>query len=221
MSRIDNWFSEKPRPRPAEIACFLAGDRFWKDERRRLIATHPDWPDAVYLLDLNEELAHALVLVLSRLPAPRRRDFADAFYSERHGGAESVPEDPHRRLGLAAAVVLDVLDSVDDRAATFDDRTLDLLRGAAQGDDLTRTPAPAVDALRRTIARIRFDPAFEDPANPRGAAAFALAEVLDPAGEVVDFKEVLARSAWAVVETREPPEVLRFLLDVDRLLAVT
>jgi hypothetical protein len=42
-----------------QVACLLARDRFWKDERRRLIGTHPDWPDAAHLLDLEEEPAHA------------------------------------------------------------------------------------------------------------------------------------------------------------------
>ncbi len=60
---------------------------------------------------------------------------------------------------------------------------------------------------------------FADPTEPRGAAALALAEVLDPSSGVVDLKEVLARSAWAVVETPGAAGVLRFLLEVDRLLA--
>jgi len=219
MSRIDKWFSEGPRRPPAEIACLLARDRFWKDERQRLIGTPRDWPDvAGLLLDLNAEFAHALVMVLSGLPAARRRGFADAFYDQRRSGATLLPEDARRRLALGAAVVLNVADVVRD-PEIFDDRTLDLLRGAAQEDDLTRTPTPAVDALGKTIARIRYHFELADPTEPRGAAALALAEVLDPSSGVVDLKEVLARSAWAVVETLGAPGALLFLLEVDRLVA--
>ncbi|HWL32400.1 MAG TPA: hypothetical protein VNP89_02245 [Gaiellaceae bacterium] len=217
MSRIDKWLSEEPPLPPAEIACRLARDRFWKDEHERLIGTHPDWPDAAHVLELNEELAHALVLVLSRLPAAERSDFAAVFYEERAGRAAWFPDDPHSRQTLAAAVVLRMADVVDTEICA--ERTFDLLQGAAQGDDLTRTPAPAVDALRKAIAHIRFDVDFDDPTNPRGAAALAVVEVLDPSSEVVDVKEVLARSAWAVVETRGRAAALGFLLDVDRLLA--
>jgi hypothetical protein len=39
MSRFDKWFSVEPRRPPAEIACLLARDRFWKDESQRLIGT--------------------------------------------------------------------------------------------------------------------------------------------------------------------------------------
>src|ERR671922_1740745 len=94
------------------------------------------------------------------------------------------------------------------------ERVLDLLHGAAQGDDLTRTPEPAVSELRKTIARIRFEAEPED-------AALALAEVLDPASDIVDLKAVLARSAWAAVETWEPARVLGFLLAVERLFAAS
>ena len=105
-----------------------------------------------------------------------------------------------------------------DFGEVCDERTLDLLRGAAQGDDLTRTSAPAVDALRKAIARIRFDVANDDLSDPRGAAALAVAEVLDPSSELVDLKEVLARCAWAIVETQESSSALGYLLDVERLL---
>ncbi len=197
----------------------LARDRFWKDERRRLIGTPRDWPEvAELLLDLNAEFAHAFVMVLSRLPAARRRGFADAFYDQRRSDATWLPEDDRRRLALGAAVVLNVADIVHD-PEIYDERTLDLLRGAAQEDDLTRTPTPAAAALGKTIARIRCHFEFADPTEPHGAAALALAEVLDPSSGVVDLKEVLARSAWAVVETPGAPGVLRFLLEVDRLLA--
>ena len=218
MSRVDDWWSEKPRRSPAEYACELAEDRFWRDEQRRLIATHPDWPDAAQFLELEDELAHGFVLVLSRLPASRRADFAGTFYAERsRGHAGWVPSDPRVKLALAAAVVLLIIE-----LATPDirrERIVDLLRGAAQGDDLTRTPEPALTELRKAIARVRLDVELEDPSDPRAAASLAVAEVLDPSSEIVAVQEVVARAAWATVESREPPRVLGFLLEVDRLFA--
>jgi hypothetical protein len=160
--------SVKPQhPPPAEVACLLARDHFWKDEQQRLIGTHPDWPDAAYLLGLGDELAHALVLVLSRLPPAQRPDFADVFYAERKGRrADSLPDNPRVRLALAAEVVLKVVGVLD--VETLDARTLDFLRGAAQLDDLTTAPAPAVAALQRTIGRIRLNVEFGTRATRSG-----------------------------------------------------
>jgi hypothetical protein len=62
-----------------------------------------------------------------------------------------------------------------------------------------------------------MDVELEDPVRPRGAAALAVAEVLDPAGEVVAVQEVLARAAWAAAETWEPPRILAFMLELDRI----
>jgi hypothetical protein len=75
---------------------------------------------------LNEELAHALVLVLSRLPAARRRSFADAFYQRRQSRQTDLPGDARARLALAATVVLNVLD-VAGEPRLIEGRTLDLL----------------------------------------------------------------------------------------------
>jgi hypothetical protein len=41
--------------------------------------------------------------------------------------------------------------------------------------------------------------------------------VLHPAGEVVAVQELLARAAWAAVETCEPPRVLALMLELDRI----
>jgi hypothetical protein len=106
-----------------------------------------------------------------------------------------------------------------DRPELASDRIVDLLVGAAQGDDLTRTPEPAVAEFLRTIAGIRFGVDVDDPADPRAAAATAILEVLDPSSEVVALQEVVARAALAAFESWEPPRVLAFLLDVDRALA--
>jgi len=214
----EGWDSEEPPPPPAALACTLARDRFWQDPVRRLIGTHPRWPDAAYQLALEEELAHALVLVLSRLPESRRRDFADVFYAERRGSGRELPRDDRLRLALAAAVVLQVADLVG-RADIYTDRVRDLLNGLAQGDDVTVAPAPALDEVRKGVARIRFDVDFEDPTDPRAAAALAVAEVLDPSSDAVALQEVLARSAWAAVGSWEPPRVLGFLLEAERLFA--
>jgi hypothetical protein len=213
---VTDWIEDRGPP-PAEHACTLARGRFWLDELRRVIGTHPAWPDAASDLRLPEELAHALVLVLSRVPASGRRDFADAFYAESRGvPIELPPEPPQIRLAVAAGVVLLVVALARD---VVPERVVDLLRGAAQGDDLTQTPEPALAEVRKTVARIRFEVAFEDPADPRGAAALAVAEVLDPASEGVALREVVARSAWAAVASWEPGRVLRFLLDADRVFA--
>jgi hypothetical protein len=220
VPRIDKWLSEEPRRPPAEIACLLARDRFWKDEPQRLIGTHRDWPDAAYLLDLNEEFAHAFVLALSRLPTASRQRLADTFYDQRVAHPSSLPQDDRERRSLGATVALMVAE-IDDDPEIFDERVLDLLRGAAQGDDLARTPLPAVADLQQTLGRIRLTWKADDLADASGAAALALAEVLDPSSGIVDLKEVLARSAWFAAETLEPSELLRFLLDVDRLLAGT
>jgi hypothetical protein len=218
VSQIEKLFSEEPRRPPAEIACLLARSRFWKDERRRLIGTHRDWPDAAYLLDLEEELAHAFVMVLSRFPAADRRVFADAFYEQRTSrGAFGLDADDRTRLALAAAIVLNLAEIIGE-PDLYDERTLDLLHGAAQGDDLTLIPSPAAAEVWNRLARIRGQFELDDPADPRGTAAIALAEVLDPSSGVVDLKEILALSAWAAVETVEPPRVLQFLLDADSLL---
>ena len=200
----------------AKRACEVARDRFWKDDLRRLIGTHPRWPDVGWDLGLPEELAHALVLVLSRLPERDRRGFADAFYAAKRSSPLDLPAEPRERLAFAAGVVLLVVEIVRDLVG---ERIVDLLHGAAQRDDLTRTPGPALGELRKTVARIRFDVAFDDPADPRGAAALAVAETFDPSSEMIALREVLARAAWAAVGTWEPRRVLRFLLDVDALIA--
>jgi hypothetical protein len=214
MAPVEDWWSERPRRPPAAYACDLAKRRFWRDEQRRLIATDHDLLEVAPLLELEAELAHALVLVLSRLPKSRRRDFADVFYDERRRTRSIGRADP---LATASAVALLVLELAGDPLDTA--RIRDLLQGAAQHDDLTATPAPALAELRKAVARVRMDVDLEDPAHPRGAAALAVAEVLDPAGEVVALQEVVARAAWAAVETWEPPRVLGFMLELDRIFA--
>ncbi len=217
MSRVGNWF-EQQLPH-AEIACSLAGDRFWRDPQQRLIATHPDLSDAANLvLDLDEEVAHALVLVLSRLPQAGRRAFSGAFYEGRdrgHGQSRRRATSETLALGAGAAVLVVDLAADELRTATI----VDLLEGAAQGDDLTLTPEPALAELRKAIARVRFNVDFDDPEDPRGAASLAIAEVLDPAGDTVALQEVVARAAWAAVESWEQPRVLAFLLALDRAFA--
>jgi hypothetical protein len=214
VSPVEAWWIEEPRRPPAAYACELAKHRFWRDEQRRLIGTHHDLVEVAPLLELDEELAHALVLVLSRFPKSLRRDFADVFYVERPQTRSRRRPEPRATASAVALLVLELAGHELDTA-----RIRDLLQGAAQGDDLTRTPAPALAELRKAVARIRMDVELEDPAHPRGAAALAVAEVLDPAGDVVALQEVVARAAWAAVETWEPPQVLGFMLELDRIFA--
>jgi hypothetical protein len=150
--------------------------------------------------------------VLSRLPARRRLQFAEAFYSKRH-------PDPYRLRRPIGEVAAGTALLVVDLAApeVRDPRLVDLLEGAAQGHDLSRTPAPTVDALRKAVAKARFSVELEDPTDPRAAATHAVLEVLDPAGEVVALQAVVARAAWAAVESWEPERVLEFLRAVDTL----
>jgi len=213
MSRFELWWAEEPRRSPAEYATELARDRFWRDDQQRLLGTHPDFPDVPMLLDdLNEELAHALVLALSRLPEDRRRPLAEVFFAERIGGQKDVSNDPRDQLAAAAGIALLVLDLAVDELRS--ERIADLLAGAAQEDDLTRTPASAIEDIQKAIARVRFDIDLEDPSDPRAAASLAVAEVLNPAGEVVALKAVVARATWAAVESWEHPRVLAFLLQL-------
>lgn len=217
-ARVDKWFAERPRRSPAEIACRLARDRFWREERLRLLGTHPDFPDVATLLELEDELAHTFLLVLSRLPAERRADFAEAFYRERsRSRAGWIPSDSLLRLRLAAQIALLVVELAGEDLQN--ERILDLLHGMAQGDDLSRTPVPAVEELQKAVAKTRFDPGLEDLTDPRAAAATAVVEVLDPAGDVVSLQAVLARAAWAAVESWEASRTLAFLLEADRTIA--
>lgn len=212
MHRLEKWFEERPRRTPAEYACALARDAFWRDERARLITAHPDWPDAAYLLGLGDDVAHALVLVLSRMPAADRLPFAQSFFDRRapsQGGAgEPTP------LTIAAQIALLVV----DLTALRDESVIDLLQGAAQGDDLTSTPGPAVVRLQKAIATIRFDPAFEDESDPHAVATVAAIEVLDPSSDAVAVREILARAAFATVECRSREEAVSFLVEAERIL---
>jgi hypothetical protein len=84
-------------------------------------------------------------------------------------------------------------------------------------------PAPASAAtgseLRdRQFARTKLDSRLEDENDPRAAAALALVELPDPAGEVVATKEVFARSVWAAANSWERSELLGFLLRSNRLI---
>jgi hypothetical protein len=203
---------------PDELACALAADRFWRDETARLIGSHPDWPDAAFFLDIEEAIAHAFVLALSQLRSGERLGFARAFYAEHPAwNGRGFDDDPPSPLAIAASAALRVVD-LAACAAVQDERIVDLLQGAAQGDDLTSSSSTAVDHLRRAVARVRFDPRLEDPADPHAVAALAVVEVLDPASEVVAVQEVLARAAFATVECRTRPETIDFLVAADLLL---
>jgi hypothetical protein len=207
--------SDQPPLEPAEYARVLAADRFWRDPLERLIGTHPEFPDAAEPLDVDDEVAHGLLLVLSRLPESRRAAFARAFSEQRErtetGGLR------RERLGRAAAVALLTIDLAAEPLR--DPAIVDLLQGAAQGDDLTRTPEPALAELRKAVARVRFDVELADPESPRGAASIAIVEVLDPSSEPVALQEVVARAAWAAVESWDERRVLDFLHDVDLIVA--
>ena len=224
MPRVHEWWNEDPPRRPVDYACELARARFWRDDSRRFIETSQDVADAAPLLDLEEELAHAFVLVLSELPVSARLRFAERFYAEREprfGGWTLATAES--RLAVAAAVALRILD-LTERPELGDLRVVDILEATAQRDDLSLTPDTAAAHIHETVAQVRTTVARAgDPLRPAPAAAAATAvvEVLDPSSETVALQEVLVRAAWAAVQTWEPERVLAFLLDVDRVVAET
>jgi hypothetical protein len=213
MPGLDEWFSERPRRRPAEYAAELARGRVWSSGRR-FISTVPAVEEAAPLLGLEPELAHALVLVLNRLPAAERAPFAERFYDSRRSSIDAAEATPLR----AAAGVALLVAPLSEHADLTGTRVLDLLQGAAQGDDLSRTPETVLAELRKTVARVRLDLDLEDEDDPRAAAAIAVVETIDPSSGVVPLQEVVVRAAWAAVRSWEPERVLEFLLQVDALL---
>ena len=212
MPRVDEWLSEHPRREPAEYAVELSRARVWQDDRRFVRTIH-DVEEAAPLLELDPSFAHAFVLVLSQLPAAARQPFAAGFYAERSAGAPAEKRDP---VAVGAAVGLLILE-LTERPDLQGPRVVDLLQGAAQGDDPALTPESAMAEIRKTLARIRLDLDVEDQSAPSSAAAIAVAELLDPSSGTVPLQEVLVRAAWAAVRSWEPARVLRFLVDVDAL----
>src|SRR6478752_5387695 len=106
MAGVSSWLFEEPRC-PAESACRLARSTYWRKGHERFIGSHRDWPDAAYVLELEEDLAHGFVLALSTLGARDRRGFADAFYEVRHSSrGDSIPLGPRARLAIGAAIAL-------------------------------------------------------------------------------------------------------------------
>jgi hypothetical protein len=207
---------DSPNLPPEAYAVELAGDRFWHSERR-FIGTHPELEEYAGVLGMEVEPAHALVLVLSQLPEQSRLRFAAAFCSRRRRRYSEPPTTERERLAVAAAVSLRVLE-LADRPALRSERLIDLLHGAAQGDDLSLTPPTAIADLRKIVARIRLDVELEDPDDRRAAAAAAVAETIDPSSGAVALQEILVRAAWAAVRSWETDRVLEFLLEVDDLM---
>ena len=211
---VDRWWAEQPRRPPEVYASQLARARFWREDRR-FIATFHELEEVAPLLELDPAFAHAFVLVLSQLPAAARLRFAAEFYSQR-SRRHYIASDPDP-MKVAPATALLVL-GLAEHPALSSERLLDLLHGAAQGDDPSLTPEVALGELRKIVARIRLDVELDDPNDPRAAAATAVVETIDPSSGVVPLQEVLVRAAWAAVHSWEPPRVLEFLLEVDALL---
>jgi hypothetical protein len=218
MSRVDRWWADDPRRPPAEYAVELAGSRAWQ-QQTRFTKTSADVEDAAPLLRLEERFAHAFVVVLSQLPKSTRRRFAERFYAERTGERRGLSDAGSRgALALAASVALLVV-GLSERADLADARLLDVLQGAAQGDDVSALPETTLEELRKAVARTRLDLDAENADNPAASAALVVAEVLDSSSHVVPLQEILVRAAWAAVKSWEPDRVLEFLLQVDELLS--
>jgi hypothetical protein len=201
---LDWW--DQPRRAPAERALELAALEPFPRDEWMFIATVHDIEELAEFLDVGPELAHALVLALSTLSEAWRRDFADRFYAERRP-TDGAPTP----FAAAAAAALAVLELTDLQS----ERLVDLLTGAAQGDDLSLTPEPALTEIRKTVARARLDLRLEDQLTARSAATIAVVEVLDPSGGVVSLQEVLLRSTWAALRTWPPERVIDLLVAVD------
>ena len=77
----------------------------------------------------------------------------------------AYPADARTRLAVSAAIALQVVEIIQ-RPDIHNERILDLLHGAAQGDDLTRSSPTAVGEVKKAVARIRLDLAFDDPSEP-------------------------------------------------------
>lgn len=210
--RVGKWWSEQPRRPPAEYATLLARMRVWRDVQRSFLVSVPDLWDVDALLELDVELAHALVFVLSRVPAAQRRELADRFYENRIGGWTTPPEPASR----AAAVALAVL-PLTQRPDLDTVRIADILTAIQQGDDLLLTPPDAVADLSKAVVRARLDLDLEDQLEAHAAATIAVVEVLDPSGDVPAVQEVLMRATWAVLEARGVAGALEFLHEVDAL----
>ena len=212
VDRVEKWYSERPRHPPAEYATRLTSLRIWRDVERSFITSVPDLWDVHHFLDLDLELSHALVFVLSRHPAARRRELADRFYARRTGHWPSAPDATRR----AAAVALMVL-PLTQRPDLDNERVADLLTAIHQGDDLALTPPRAIEEVQKAIARARLDLGLEDQLEPRSAATTAVVDALDPAGDEPPFQALLMRATWATLETAGVEGALELLLAVDAL----
>jgi hypothetical protein len=170
-------------------------------------------------LGLDDEVAGALVHVLTELPRAERAAFADRFYDERDDReARHVTRSPEQRLAAGAAIALLVVD-LTRSAELAGPRVVDLLVGAAQGDDVSAVPDLVQQELRKVVARIRLDVELEDERDPRSAACTAVVEAIDPSGGTIDLYEILGRATWAQLHARGANAALRFLLAVDGIFA--
>jgi phytoene dehydrogenase-like protein len=212
---VGAWWHEKPRRTPAAYACALAAANVLPRDERLFLETSPDVEEiASELLRLETELAHALLLVLHVLPPADRRAFAAAFYSGRRRPTLQRPRAPNERLRVAGTAAHLVFELVGSRPLRHE-RIRDLLVGATQDDDLSRTPEPAVAELRRAVAAARREVASADPFEASTAATLAVLEVLDPASGDVALQVVLLRSTWAALRSWAPSRVAEFLRVVD------
>ena len=214
MSVQDRWFGDGQPRAPSAYAGAAA--RGYREDP--FIRTEGDLEEGAGALAVEPELAHALVLVLSELDGRERLPFADCFYAER--GRDTASETPlgvGARVAAAAAIVLLVVD-LTESPDLLGMRVLDALDGAAQGDDSSALSEPALQELRKAVARVRLDVDLEDESDPRAAASIAVVETIDPASGAVDLQEILCRAAWASLQSGGRARALAVLLAADRIL---
>jgi hypothetical protein len=219
MPSFEAWWAEEQLRPPADYAVELAAARTLRPSDQLFLATDRDVEEHAAFLDVEPELAHALVLALRDRPKARRLELAIAFYAARRQSGRRDPldwEPPPRRPALAvgataAARVVELAEPPSLR----EERVVDLLTGAAQGDDLTSLPQPAAAELGRVLSAAVSDLASSDPLEPGAAAGRAVVEVLAPASGEVGLQEVLLRATWAALRSWDDAAVLALLVETD------
>lgn len=209
VASFEDWWADDPRRPPADYAVALAAAQALRPDEDLFLTTDEDVQEYASFLELEPELAHALVLVLRNAPKARRRELAAAFYSARRN--VRMPRSPLAMAATAAAGVVELAEPPSLRS----ERVVDLLTGAAQGDDLTSLPKPTADELGALLSAAVRNLASSDPLDPGGAAGRAVIEVLAPASGDVEPQEVLLRATWAALRSWSEAAVVRLLVEVD------
>jgi hypothetical protein len=209
VASFEDWWADEPRRPPADYAVALAAARTLRPDEALFLKTDKDVQEYASLLEVEPELAHALVLMLRSAPKAKRRELATAFYSARQ--RSQMRRSPLAVAATAAARVVELAEPPSLRT----ERVVDLLTAAAQGDDLTSLPQPAAAELGAQLSDAVRDLASADSLDPGAAAGRAVVEVLAPASGEVALQEVLLRATWAALRSWSDTAVVGLLAEVD------